>query len=207
VKRSLQPLRHANRQAQAGAVVRDFTSVHIKRSPFSFGDAFKKVTSTVSKGVDVVKSGVSKGKDLVKSGISKGKDLVKSAPKKALDLVKAAPKKIAQALTDAPKKLKQVASKAKQGAQKVVDKAKSLGKSIAKGGKQLDQKVEHKAVALASGAKSGFDKAVNATGGLVNDAGKEIGKIVDSGTGAVDGFVNAVGIHRASPSIDTEHKP
>ena len=56
MKRSLQPLRHANRRAQAAAVVRDFTFAPIKRSPFSFGDAFKKVKSSASsafqKGVD-----------------------------------------------------------------------------------------------------------------------------------------------------------
>jgi len=76
VKRSLQPLRHANRRAQAAAVVRDFTSAPIKRSPFSFGDAFKKVKSSAS------------------SAFQKGVDVVKSAPKKVVDVVKSASKKI-----------------------------------------------------------------------------------------------------------------
>ena len=133
MKRSLQPIRHANRRAQAAVVVRDFTSAPVNRSPFSFGDALKEVNSSVS------------------SAVQNGVDVVKSAPKK------------------------------------LVDKAKSLGKSIVKGGERVEQ------------------KAVDATDNLVDGAGKQIGKIIASGIGAVEDFVDSVRTCRAFPFIGTDH--
>ena len=59
MKRSLQPIRHANRRAQAAAVVHDFTSAPTKRSPFSIGDVFDKSETGVGHAVDAVKDGVS----------------------------------------------------------------------------------------------------------------------------------------------------
>jgi len=65
VKRSLQPLRHANRRAQAAAVVRDFASVPSKRSPQSFGDIVDGVRDGVNNAVDAVGDGIDQAVDAV----------------------------------------------------------------------------------------------------------------------------------------------
>jgi hypothetical protein len=85
VKRSVQPIRHANRRAQAAAVIRDFTSPPLRRSPLSFGDAFKKVKDGVNKGVDTVANGVDKAVDTVSDGVDKAIDTVSDGAGKAVN--------------------------------------------------------------------------------------------------------------------------
>lgn len=65
MKRSLQPIRHANRRAQGAAVVRDFASVPSKRSPQSFGDVVDRVKDGVNDAVDAVSDGVNRAVDAV----------------------------------------------------------------------------------------------------------------------------------------------
>ena len=66
MKRSLQPLRHANRRAQAAAVIRDFTSVPTKRSPQFFGD----IKDGFNDAVDAVADGADKVADTVTDGFN-----------------------------------------------------------------------------------------------------------------------------------------
>jgi hypothetical protein len=65
VKRSLQPIRHAKRQAQAAAVVRDFASATPKRSPQIFGNIVDGVRDGVNSAVDAVADGVDQAVDAV----------------------------------------------------------------------------------------------------------------------------------------------
>ena len=85
MKRSLQPIRHANRRAQAAAVVRDFASPPIKRSPLSFGDAFKKVSDGIDKAADAVGDGVGKVVDTVGKEVDKAADKVADGVEKIID--------------------------------------------------------------------------------------------------------------------------
>jgi len=64
VKRSLQPIRHAKRRAQAAAVVRDFTSARTKRSP-SFDSVVDRARDGINNAVDAVTDGVSDAVDAV----------------------------------------------------------------------------------------------------------------------------------------------
>ena len=95
MKRSLQPLRHANRRDQAAAVIRDFASPPIKRSPFSIGDIFKgakdaadKVADGVGKAVDKVGDGVGKAADKVGDVVDKTGKAVGDGVGKVVDGVK-----------------------------------------------------------------------------------------------------------------------
>jgi methyl-accepting chemotaxis protein len=74
VKRSLQPIRHANRRAQAAAVVRDFASVPSKRSPQSFGDIVDGVQDGIGNAVDAVVDGANQVVDAVGDGINQAVD-------------------------------------------------------------------------------------------------------------------------------------
>jgi len=111
MKRSLQPLRHANRREHAADVIREFTSPSIKRSPFSFGDAFKGIKDGIGKAVDVVGDGVGKAID----GAGKAADVVGDGIGKAVDTVGNGVDKAADKVVD-----------------KVVDGAKEAGKIIDK---------------------------------------------------------------------------
>jgi hypothetical protein len=71
MKRSLQPVRHATRRTQAAAIVHEFTSPPIKRSPFSIGDAFRSAKDKLKKVVDKVGDGVEKAVDVVGDGLDK----------------------------------------------------------------------------------------------------------------------------------------
>ena len=86
MKRSLQPIRHANRRAQAAAVVRDFTSAPTKRSPFSIGDAFDKVKNGVGNAFDTVIDGAGEVVDAVEDGANKAVDTVKDGFNQAVDV-------------------------------------------------------------------------------------------------------------------------
>ena len=88
VKRSLQPIRHANRRAQAASVVRDFTSSPTKRSPLSIGDAFDKVKNGVGNAVDAVKDGVGSAVDTVIDGAGEAVDAVENGANQVVDTVK-----------------------------------------------------------------------------------------------------------------------
>jgi hypothetical protein len=86
VKRSLYPIRHANRGAQAAALIRDFTSPPIKRSPFSLGDIFNKIGEGIGQAVDTVVNGVDKVADKVAEGLGQaigtvGNEIVKAEKK------------------------------------------------------------------------------------------------------------------------------
>ena len=85
MKRSLQPIRHANRRAQAASVVRDFTSAPIKRSPFSFDDFFEIAKTGVSDAVDTVIDGAGKAVDVVEKGANQVVDTVKGGLDQAVD--------------------------------------------------------------------------------------------------------------------------
>ena len=97
MKRSLQPLRHANRRDQAAAVIRDFASPPIKRSPpiersppikrspFGFGDIFKgigdavgTVVDTVGKGAEAVGNFIGKTGEAAIGGVGKVIDAAKT---------------------------------------------------------------------------------------------------------------------------------
>jgi hypothetical protein len=95
MKRSIQPLRHANRRAQAAAVVRDFTSAPIKRSPqFDFlGDAADAVADGLGDAAKAVADGTGKAVDaagnLFKQAGDEVGQIVDEASGEVLDVVKA----------------------------------------------------------------------------------------------------------------------
>ena len=172
VKRSLTPIRHANRRAQAAAVVRDFTSAPTKRSPFSLSDTFDKVKNGISNAVDTVKDGVSDAVDTVKDGVSDAVDTVKDGVSDAVDTVK-------DGVSDA-------VDTVEDGVSDAVDAVKDgVGNAV-------------------DTVKDGIDQAVDAAGGALNKAGDEIASIVDSGTGAVLDFVDAVRTHQLFLNIGTD---
>ena len=90
VKRSLQPIRHANRRAQAAAVVRDFTFAPTKRSPtkrspFSVSNTLDKVKNRISDAVNTVEDGVGNAVDKVEDGVSDAVGAVKDGVDQAVD--------------------------------------------------------------------------------------------------------------------------
>ena len=150
VKRSLHPIRHANRDAQADAVIRDFTAAATKRSP-GIGDVFKKVESGVKKGVDAVKSAPKEIADAAK----KVEDKAKPVAKKVEDTAKSAAKKVEDTAKSVPKKVEDTAKK-------VEDTAKKVGTTVGKDAKNA-------ADATAKGAESAIGKIVNSDTGAVED--------------------------------------
>ena len=177
VKRSLHPIRHANRRAQAAAVVRDFTSAPTKRSPtkrspFSLSDTFDKVKNGVKDAVDTVKDGVSDAVDTVTDGVGNAVDTVEDGVGDAIDAVKDG---VGNAVDTVQDGVGDAVDAVKDGAGNAVDTV-----------------------------KDGIDQAVDATGDALNKAGDEIGSIVDSGTGAVLDFVDAVRTHQLSLFIGTD---
>ena len=87
VKRSLQPIRHANLGGQVAAVVRDFTSSPIKRSPSSIGDVLDDVKNGATDAVNKVVDGANKAIDTVKDQVNGTVDAAKDAVTQAAQQV------------------------------------------------------------------------------------------------------------------------
>lgn len=88
MKRSLQPIRHANRRAQGAAVVRDFASVPAKRSPL-FDDVVDGVKDGVNNAVDAVGDAVDAVGDAFDQAGEEIAAIVDSATGAVLDFVDA----------------------------------------------------------------------------------------------------------------------